>query len=51
MKESTWEIKFEKILEVYGEKGERIMGFSSLDLPIAVRTARPPVCFLSQTIP
>lgn len=32
-KANTWEIKFEKILELYGEKGERVLAFSKLDLP------------------
>jgi len=35
-KESTWEIKFEKIIELYGERGERVLAFAQLDLPIDV---------------
>ncbi|KAL4473972.1 hypothetical protein ABPG72_000334 [Tetrahymena utriculariae] len=32
-KTSSWEIKFEKILQLYGEKGERVLAFAKLDLP------------------
>ncbi|EAS05037.2 E1-E2 ATPase family protein (macronuclear) [Tetrahymena thermophila SB210] len=32
-KNSSWEIKFEKILQLYGEKGERVLAFAKLDLP------------------
>lgn len=32
-KESTWEIKFEKIISLYGERGERVLAFAKLNLP------------------
>lgn len=36
-KESTWEIKYDKILELYGEKGERVLAYAKLDLPMNVK--------------